>query len=76
MIEDDQVKQGGQVFTTNIRGQVPPLVTTDFTVTDQGKKCISKLFVEHLVTVEYSFIPYSEFIWERFNSKNKELSLY
>uniref|UniRef100_A0A3Q3BQJ6 SEC24 homolog D, COPII coat complex component n=1 Tax=Haplochromis burtoni TaxID=8153 RepID=A0A3Q3BQJ6_HAPBU len=44
VIEDDQVKQGGQVFTTNIRGQVPPLVTTDFTVTDQGKKCISKLF--------------------------------
>uniref|UniRef100_A0A669FA03 SEC24 homolog D, COPII coat complex component n=1 Tax=Oreochromis niloticus TaxID=8128 RepID=A0A669FA03_ORENI len=36
LIEDDQVKQGGQVFTTNIRGQVPPLVTTDFTVTDQG----------------------------------------
>lgn len=36
VIEDDQVKQGGQVFTTNIRGQVPPLVTTDFTVTDQG----------------------------------------
>uniref|UniRef100_A0AAX7UXG6 SEC24 homolog D, COPII coat complex component n=1 Tax=Astatotilapia calliptera TaxID=8154 RepID=A0AAX7UXG6_ASTCA len=58
VIEDDQVKQGGQVFTTNIRGQVPPLVTTDFTVTDQGKKCITKLFVEHLVTVEYSFIPY------------------
>ncbi|XP_070785757.1 protein transport protein Sec24D isoform X2 [Enoplosus armatus] len=36
VIEDDQVKQGGQVFNTNIRGQVPPLVTTDFTVQDQG----------------------------------------
>uniref|UniRef100_A0A673AJU0 SEC24 homolog D, COPII coat complex component n=1 Tax=Sphaeramia orbicularis TaxID=375764 RepID=A0A673AJU0_9TELE len=36
VIEDDKVKQGGQVFTTNIRGQVPPLVTTDFTVQDQG----------------------------------------
>ncbi|XP_042257010.1 protein transport protein Sec24D [Thunnus albacares] len=36
VIEDDQAKQGGQVFNTNIRGQVPPLVTTDFTVQDQG----------------------------------------
>uniref|UniRef100_A0A672J719 SEC24 homolog D, COPII coat complex component n=1 Tax=Salarias fasciatus TaxID=181472 RepID=A0A672J719_SALFA len=36
VIQDDQVKQGGQVFSTNIRGQVPPLVTTDFTAQDQG----------------------------------------
>ncbi|XP_028999109.1 protein transport protein Sec24D [Betta splendens] len=36
VIEDDQVKHGGQVYSTNIRGQVPPLVTTDFTVQDQG----------------------------------------
>ncbi|XP_068569532.1 protein transport protein Sec24D [Cebidichthys violaceus] len=36
VIEDDQVKRGGQVYSTNIRGQVPPLVTTDFTVQDQG----------------------------------------
>uniref|UniRef100_A0A674DP36 SEC24 homolog D, COPII coat complex component n=1 Tax=Salmo trutta TaxID=8032 RepID=A0A674DP36_SALTR len=34
--EDDQAKRGGQVYTTNLRGQVPPLVTTDFTVQDQG----------------------------------------
>ncbi|KAK9524686.1 hypothetical protein VZT92_017057 [Zoarces viviparus] len=36
VIEDDQVKRGGQVYSTNVRGQVPPLVTTDFTVQDQG----------------------------------------
>ncbi|XP_068163753.1 protein transport protein Sec24D [Antennarius striatus] len=36
VIEDDQAKHGGQLFTTNIRGQVPPLVTTNFTVQDQG----------------------------------------
>ncbi|KAM4612154.1 protein transport protein Sec24D isoform 2-T3 [Polymixia lowei] len=36
VIEDDQAKRGGQVYTTNLRGQVPPLVTTDFTVQDQG----------------------------------------
>lgn len=37
MIEDDRTKHGGQVYSTNIRGQVPPLVTTDFTVQDQGE---------------------------------------
>ncbi|XP_076144579.1 protein transport protein Sec24D [Alosa pseudoharengus] len=36
MIEDDQAKRGGQLYTTNVRGQVPPLVTTNFTVQDQG----------------------------------------
>lgn len=37
VIEDDQARHGGQVYTTNIRGQVPPLVTTSFTVQDQGE---------------------------------------
>ncbi|XP_015252733.1 PREDICTED: protein transport protein Sec24D isoform X1 [Cyprinodon variegatus] len=36
VIEDDKARLGGQVYSTNIRGQVPPLVTTDFTVQDQG----------------------------------------
>ncbi|KAG7243338.1 hypothetical protein INR49_011794 [Caranx melampygus] len=36
VIEDDRTQRGGQVFSTNLRGQVPPLVTTDFTVQDQG----------------------------------------
>nr|XP_023685568.1 protein transport protein Sec24D-like [Paramormyrops kingsleyae] len=36
VIEDDQAKRGGQIYTTNLRGQVPPLVTTDFVVQDQG----------------------------------------
>ncbi|XP_075891540.1 protein transport protein Sec24D isoform X2 [Nelusetta ayraudi] len=36
VIEHDQEKHEGQVFTTNIRGQIPPLVTTNFTVQDQG----------------------------------------
>lgn len=36
VIEDDHAKHAGQVFSTNIRGQVPPLVTTNFTVQDQG----------------------------------------
>ncbi|KAK7909734.1 hypothetical protein WMY93_014418 [Mugilogobius chulae] len=36
VIEDDQLRQGEQIYTTNIRGQVPPLVTTQFTAQDQG----------------------------------------
>ncbi|XP_008324751.1 protein transport protein Sec24D isoform X2 [Cynoglossus semilaevis] len=36
IIEEDKVARGGHVYSTNIRGQVPPLVTTDFTVQDQG----------------------------------------
>nr|XP_006630063.1 PREDICTED: protein transport protein Sec24D [Lepisosteus oculatus] len=36
VIQDDQARRGGQIYATNIRGQVPPLVTTDFDVQDQG----------------------------------------
>ncbi|KAM3590025.1 uncharacterized protein V6R79_002079 [Siganus canaliculatus] len=36
VIEDDQAAKGGKVFSTNMRGLVPPLVTTNFTVQDQG----------------------------------------
>ncbi|XP_071503728.1 protein transport protein Sec24C-like [Diadema antillarum] len=36
VIEDDRKNRGGQQFITNLRGQVPPLITTDFQVIDQG----------------------------------------
>lgn len=36
MIESDQQRCEGQIYATNIRGQVPPLVTSQFTVQDQG----------------------------------------
>ncbi|XP_012879187.1 PREDICTED: protein transport protein Sec24D [Dipodomys ordii] len=36
VIEDDRATRGGQVYTTNIRGQVPPIVTTDCVIQDQG----------------------------------------
>ena len=32
---DDQANRSGQ-FVTNLKGQVPPLTTTQFTVLDQG----------------------------------------
>ncbi|XP_069315254.1 protein transport protein Sec24D isoform X2 [Eulemur rufifrons] len=36
VIENDRATRGGQVYTTNTRGQVPPLVTTDCMIQDQG----------------------------------------
>ncbi|XP_019783426.2 protein transport protein Sec24D isoform X1 [Tursiops truncatus] len=36
VIENDRATRGGQVYTTNTRGQIPPLVTTDCTIQDQG----------------------------------------
>ncbi|XP_061441251.1 protein transport protein Sec24D isoform X2 [Rhineura floridana] len=35
VIENDKVSRGGQVYTTNTRGQVPPLVTTECVIQDQ-----------------------------------------
>lgn len=36
MIEDDRNNRGSEPFVTGVRGQVPPLVTTNFLVKDQG----------------------------------------
>ncbi|XP_064005940.1 protein transport protein Sec24D isoform X1 [Pogoniulus pusillus] len=36
VIENDKASRGGQTYATNIRGQVPPLVTTDCIIQDQG----------------------------------------
>ncbi|KAM6148135.1 protein transport protein Sec24D isoform 3-T3 [Erethizon dorsatum] len=36
VIENDRATRGGQVYATNTRGQVPPLVTTDCVIQDQG----------------------------------------
>ncbi|XP_038060982.1 protein transport protein Sec24C-like [Patiria miniata] len=36
VIEDDKKNRGNQQFITNVRGLVPPLVTTEFQVIDQG----------------------------------------
>ncbi|XP_069834551.1 protein transport protein Sec24D [Dendropsophus ebraccatus] len=36
VIDNDKISRAGQVYTTNVRGQVPPLVTTDCTIQDQG----------------------------------------
>uniref|UniRef100_A0A8B9EKY4 SEC24 homolog C, COPII coat complex component n=1 Tax=Anser cygnoides TaxID=8845 RepID=A0A8B9EKY4_ANSCY len=36
LIEDDRSNRGSEPFVTGVRGQVPPLVTTNFLVKDQG----------------------------------------
>ncbi|XP_058262296.1 protein transport protein Sec24C isoform X2 [Hemibagrus wyckioides] len=36
VIEDDKVNKGSEPFVTGVRGQAPPLVTTNFHVKDQG----------------------------------------
>ncbi|XP_003208046.1 protein transport protein Sec24C isoform X2 [Meleagris gallopavo] len=36
VIEDDRSNRGSEPFVTGVRGQVPPLVTTNFLVEDQG----------------------------------------
>uniref|UniRef100_A0A8C2TZ04 SEC24 homolog C, COPII coat complex component n=1 Tax=Coturnix japonica TaxID=93934 RepID=A0A8C2TZ04_COTJA len=36
VIEDDRSNRGSEPFVTGVRGQVPPLVTTNFMVKDQG----------------------------------------
>ncbi|XP_071609610.1 protein transport protein Sec24D isoform X2 [Heliangelus exortis] len=36
VIESDKAFRGGQIYATNTRGQVPPLVTTDCIIQDQG----------------------------------------
>ncbi|XP_066549901.1 protein transport protein Sec24C isoform X1 [Amia ocellicauda] len=36
VIEDDKANRSNEPFTTGVRGQAPPLVTTDFHVKDQG----------------------------------------
>lgn len=36
VIENDKAARGGQVYATNTRGQVPPLVTTSCVIQDQG----------------------------------------
>ncbi|XP_066519103.1 protein transport protein Sec24C isoform X4 [Hoplias malabaricus] len=36
VIEDDKANKGNEPFVTGVRGQAPPLVTTNFQVKDQG----------------------------------------
>lgn len=45
VIEDDRNNRGSEPFVTGVRGQVPPLVTTNFLVKDQGETNINVCFL-------------------------------
>ena len=47
-MNDDIEAHRDKLFCTNVRGRVPPLVTTPFTVKDDGKitKFISFMFIK------------------------------
>lgn len=48
VIEDDKAKST-EPFTTGVRGQAPPLVTTDFQVKDQGtSRVYTEDWVQHV----------------------------
>ncbi|XP_052417656.1 protein transport protein Sec24D [Carassius gibelio] len=82
VIEDDQVKRGGQVYVTNIRGQVPPLVTTDFTVQDQGNasprfmRCTTYSFPSTADLAKQCKVPLAAIIKPFANVPKNETPLY
>lgn len=45
VIEDDRNNRGSEPFVTGVRGQVPPLVTTNFLVKDQGERNFNVCFL-------------------------------
>ncbi|XP_053559569.1 protein transport protein Sec24D [Bombina bombina] len=68
VIENDKINRAGQVYTTNIRGQVPPLVTTECVAQDQGNaspryiRCTSYCFPTSADMAKQSHIPLAAII--------------
>ncbi|XP_072921267.1 protein transport protein Sec24D isoform X2 [Hemitrygon akajei] len=63
VIEEDKLRRSGQLFATNTRGQVPPLVTTKCVVQDQGNasprfiRCTTYCFPNTADMAKQSQIP-------------------
>ncbi|XP_078532069.1 protein transport protein Sec24D [Lissotriton helveticus] len=68
VIENDKQCRSGQVFTTHLRGQVPPLVTTDCVIQDQGNaspryiRCTTYCFPSSSDMAKQSQIPLAAII--------------
>ncbi|XP_063043030.1 protein transport protein Sec24D [Engraulis encrasicolus] len=68
VIADDQAKRGGELYSTNTRGQLPPLVTTRFTSQDQGNarprfmRCTSYTFPTSAELAKQSQLPLATII--------------
>ncbi|KAL2079428.1 hypothetical protein ACEWY4_025172 [Coilia grayii] len=82
VIEDDQAKRGGQLYSTNMRGQVPPLVTTSFTAQDQGNarpcfmRCTTYTFPCSAELAKQSQVPLATIIKPLANVPSNEAPLY
>ncbi|XP_069782701.1 protein transport protein Sec24D [Narcine bancroftii] len=63
VIEEDKLRRSGQLYATNTRGQVPPLVTTNCVVQDQGNasprfiRCTTYCFPSTADVAKQSQIP-------------------
>ena len=55
VIESDRASRVGQVYATNARGQIPPLVTTDCVIQDQGILLSVTFLTEVLVFLTFFF---------------------
>ena len=55
VIESDRASRVGQVYATNARGQIPPLVTTDCVIQDQGIHLSVTFLTEVLVFLTFLF---------------------
>uniref|UniRef100_A0A2H6N1N7 Protein transport protein Sec24D n=1 Tax=Micrurus carvalhoi TaxID=3147026 RepID=A0A2H6N1N7_9SAUR len=82
VIENDKVSRGGQTYATNIRGQVPPLVTTDCLIQDQGNsspryiRCTSYCFPSTSDLAKQAQIPLAAIIKPFANIPANETPLY
>ncbi|XP_066488041.1 protein transport protein Sec24D isoform X2 [Tiliqua scincoides] len=82
VIENDKTSRDGQVFVTNIRGQVPPLVTTDYVVQDQGNaspryiRCTAYCFPSSSDMAKQAQIPLAAVIKPFANILPNETPLY
>nr|XP_028598836.1 protein transport protein Sec24D [Podarcis muralis]XP_028598837.1 protein transport protein Sec24D [Podarcis muralis]XP_028598838.1 protein transport protein Sec24D [Podarcis muralis] len=82
VIENDKVSRGGQIYATNIRGQVPPLVTTDCVIQDQGNasprfiRCTTYCFPSSSDLAKQAQIPLAAIIKPFANVPSNETPLY
>ncbi|XP_048364978.1 protein transport protein Sec24D [Sphaerodactylus townsendi] len=82
VIENDKISRGGQIYATNIRGQVPPLVTTDCVIQDQGHaspryiRCTAYCFPSSADMAKQAQIPLAAIIKPFANVLPNETPLY
>ncbi|XP_060635002.2 protein transport protein Sec24D [Anolis sagrei] len=82
VIENDRASRGGQIYATNIRGQVPPLVTTDCVIQDQGNasprylRCTTYCFPSSSDLAKQAQIPLAAIIKPFANVLPNETPIY